>query len=160
MKSFILCFVSLAKCGTSETEWLPAFRKNQMQVEHKIIWKRNFSQHENTWIKKKNVSMLTWEGVLVTRNSLNSLYSVGTWKCFLKCFALIGQRHTLLFLYFYSVCLSLPVARCAHLRMCVQLCVHAHTHTHTHTHTQRTIPQGFSSIGNLQKLKKGTKSSV
>ena len=54
----------------------------------------------------------------------------------------------------FLFCLSLPVARCAHLRMCVQLCVCTHTHTHT------TIPQGFSSIGNLQELKKGTKSSV
>ena len=78
----------------------------------------------------------------------------GGMKMLLKCFALIGQRHTLLFLYFYSVslCRLLDV----HTWGCVCSCASAHTHTHTH----RTIPQGFSSIGNLQELKKGTKSSV
>ena len=42
--------------------------------------------------------------------------------------------------------------------MCTLEDVCAAVRVHTHTHT--TIPQGFSSIGNLQELKKGTKSSV
>ena len=33
----------------------------------------------------------------------------------------------------FLFCLSLPVARCAHLRMCVQLCVCTHTHTHNNS---------------------------
>ena len=81
--------------------------------------------------------MLTWGGVLVTRNSLNSLYSMGAWKCFLKCFALIGQRHTLLFLYFYSV--SLCWLLDMHTWGCVRSCAHARTHTHTHTQNNSGI---------------------
>ena len=37
----------------------------------------------------------------------------------------------------FLFCLSLLVARHAHLRMCAQLCARARAHTHTHTHTEQ-----------------------